>query len=278
MPLPLLGPPARRQELTDRLVGACTPNEEATRQVVWLIYACWLALWLGYWTLFRPVLLPSLPEVLAALPDLWTQDGLGQELLTSWWLNLEALVLSTAISMPLAYLSRTPAIRPLAVGLSKLRFLSPGVFFLALVLVTSSGHDVKVLMLTLGESFFLVTTMVNVVGGIPAEQFDDARTLRMSEWRATWYVVVRGTLPEAIDAIRDNAAMGWSMLTMIEGIVQSEGGVGVLLVKNQRHLNMAAVYAIALAVVAVGLLDDRALGAIKSALCQWAALRTEGAR
>jgi hypothetical protein len=40
-------------------------------------------------------------------------------------------------------------------------------------------------MLALGETFFLVTTMIGVVQGIPAAQYDDARTLRMSEWRAS---------------------------------------------------------------------------------------------
>lgn len=259
-----------------RVKAACTPNE-VTRDA-WAILAAWVVVCLGYWAWAKPVMLPSLPDVLGALPGLWWEEGLGPALASSWVVNVEALALSTAVSLPLAYLSRTPVVRPLAVGLSKLRFLSPAVFFLVLIFLASSGHQVKLLMLALGESFFLVTTMTNVVAAIPADQFDDARTLRMSEWQATWYVVVRGTLPQALDAVRDNAAMGWSMLTMVEGIVRSEGGVGVLLLNNQHHMNLAEVSAIAAVVVAVGLTQDAAIGWFRRGACPWASIAVERSR
>jgi ABC-type nitrate/sulfonate/bicarbonate transport system permease component len=63
---------------------------------------------------------------------------------------------------------------------------------------------------------------------------------------SVWYVNIRGTLPQVIDAIRDNAAMGWSMLIMVEGFVRSEGGVGVLLINQEKHVNFAEVYALRL--------------------------------
>jgi hypothetical protein len=75
-----------------------------------------------------------------------------------------------------------------------------------------------------------------------------------------WYVVVRGTLAQAFDAIRDNAAMGWSMLIMVEGFVRSEGGVGVMLINQEKHVNFAEVYAIAIAIVLVGIAQDYIIG------------------
>lgn len=246
-----------------------TPNVVTTRSAWWSIVTAWLLVFVAYWTAFKPDIFPSPVEVVQAFPALWFQQGLGQELITSLMVNVEALILSALVSLPLAYLCRVPVFAPAALFVAKMRFVSPAVFFIVLLFLANGGHEVKVLMLALGETFFLVTTMVGVVQAIPADQFDDARTLRMSEWRSVWYVVVRGTLAQAIDAIRDNAAMGWSMLIMVEGVVRAEGGVGVMLITQERHVNFAEVYAIAIAIVLVGIAQDYVLGVLRTAVCPW---------
>jgi NitT/TauT family transport system permease protein len=244
-----------------------TPNESSTRQLLLAVTAGWLIAWLGIWIVFRPAIFPSPLEVIAAWPVLLREDGLGDAIVASLWTNVEALALSTAIGLPLAYLSRVLLFRPLALGISKLRFLSPAVFFLLLLFAVSSGHMVKVWMLTLGETFFLVTSMLAIVWNVPPVALDDARTLRMSEWAVLWYSVVRGTLDQAMQAIRDNAAMGFAMLTMVEGIIRSEGGLGVLLLNQEKHMSFPAVYAIVATVLALGLIQDFALGVMRETLC-----------
>ena len=45
----------------------------------------------------------------------------------------------------------------------------------------------------------------------------------MGEWRVVWEVVVRGTRDQAIDVMRQNAAMGWMMLTMAKtGVISKK--------------------------------------------------------
>lgn len=244
-----------------------TPNAEVSAQQRRMILFALVGAWLFLWTALTPAVLPTPVEVLQEFPALWNQEGLGQELLTSFQVNLEALILSALLSLPLAYLSRVPVVRPIAIGVSKLRFLSPAVFFTLLLFSLTTGHQVKVGMLVMGEMFFLVTTLVGIVDAVPDAAFDEARTLRMGPWVSTWYEVVRGTLPETLNAIRDNAAMGWAMVMMVEGIVRSEGGVGVLLVNQERHMNFAVVYAIAIAVVLVGIAQDYALSLFRTWAC-----------
>lgn len=251
-----------------------TPNEQVDTYLRWAAAGVWGAILLFVWVVFKPVIFPNPLEVLRALPGLWFDQGLGQELLGSLRINVEGLVASTLLALPLAYLSRTALAAPVAIGAAKLRFLSPAVFFVPLVFLTSSGHQLKVALLVMGEAWFLLTTMIGVVANIPSYVFDDARTLRMNEWAVTWYVVVRGTLPQALDAIRDNAAMGWAMLMMVEGIVRSEGGVGVLLIDASKYRDFASVYAIAGLVLLVGLVQDGALEQIKAWACPYAAMAT----
>lgn len=251
-----------------------TPNEPLPYRMMQGLILFWVVVWLFLWVTFRPAIFPSPVDVVRSLPDLWFEQGLGQELFASLRVNLEALLLSSAIALPLAYLSKTPVVQPLAMGFSKLRFLSPAVFFLLLLFIAPSGHWLKLLMLTSGMAGFLLTGMLDVVATIPSEKLDDARTLRMSEWQVTWYVVVRGTVAPLLDQLRGNAAMGWGMLMMVEGIVRSEGGIGVLLVDLSKHMSFASVYGIALAVVAVGLAQDWALQQLKAWWCPYALMAT----
>lgn len=226
-------------------------------------------MFLGWWEAARPEVLPSPLDVLYAFPGVW-DNGLADALVSSLVVNWESLAVSAAVSLPLAYLCRTPAFKPLSDCVSKVRFVSPAVFYVILLFLANGGHQLKVLLLSLGETVFLVTTMIGVVRSIPNEEFDDARVLRMGEWKATWYVVVRGTLAQAIDAIRDNQAMGWSMLMMVEGIVASEGGVGLMSHYQERVQNFAGIYAIAITVIAAGILQDYLIGVFRKAVCPYA--------
>ena len=122
---------------------------------------------------------------------------------------------------------------------------------------------------------FFVTSMAEVVAEIPREQFDHARTLRMSEGRVVWEVVVRGTADKALEVLRQNVAIGWTMITMVEGISRSEGGVGAMLLNQNKHFHLAEVYAIQLVILVVGLLQDYGIGALKRVLCPYAELDAE---
>lgn len=253
-----------------------TPNEPTDYRTRWALTTVWVLIAMWAWEVWRAPIFPSGEQILAALPELWARDGLGAALVSSFRVNAEALLLSSAASLGLAYVCRVPAMRPPVAALTKLRFLSPAVFFLILLFAAPTAHALKVLMLAAGETFFLLTMMVNVVDAIPLARYDDARTLRMNEWQVTWYVVVRGTAVEAVDAIRDNAAMGWSMLMMVEGLVRSEGGVGVLLLNQEKYFNFAHVYAIALSILVVGLVQDWGLGALRDGLLPYARLNRGG--
>lgn len=248
-----------------------TPNAVVPLRTMQTIALGWVTVWLAGWTLLRYPIFPSPVEVLQAFPELWLRDGLGDQLIrSSLVLNLKALALSILLSLPLAYLSRAPLFMPLAFGISKLRFISPAVFFLILLFATGSGHALKVWMLALGETFFLLTSAIVIVQAVPDAALDDARTLQLNEWQVTWYAVIRGTLADVLKAIRDNAAIGWSMVMMVEGFVRSEGGVGVMILNRERHMDFAQVYAIAGAVILVGIAQDCCWGWIRRTVCPYA--------
>ncbi len=97
----------------------------------------------------------------------------------------------------------------------------------------------------------------------------------MSEWRVVWEVIILGQFDKVFDVIRGNAAMSWMMLSMVEGIVRSEGGVGTVLMDQNHHFRLAAVFAIQITILLLGIGQDYAIGALKKLICPYAFLTVE---
>ncbi|ABF43320.1 ABC nitrate/sulfonate/bicarbonate transporter, inner membrane subunit [Candidatus Koribacter versatilis Ellin345] len=251
-----------------------SPNQVISKNTIRLLIAVQVVIAFLIWAFSPFVLLPKPGEVFKALSDLWSQ-GLGAELITSFYLNLEAIAVATIVSLLLAYATVLPFFRPVVALLSKLRFLSLVGLTFFFTLMAKSGHQLKLSLLVFSISVFFVTGMADVIDCIPKEKFDLARTLRMGEWRVVWEVIVLGQIDKVFDVLRQNAAIGWMMLTMVEGIVRSEGGVGTILLDQNHHFRLSAVFAIQITILLLGLLQDYGIGLSKKLFCPYASLTLE---
>jgi NitT/TauT family transport system permease protein len=252
---------------------ALRPNQWVSQRTYLTLAAGWAAALFLLW-LFASGIFPSPPRVLEALRTLTAQQGLLGELLTSLTLFAESLLIASVLSMGLAYLSVVPALRPVVQGLTRARFLSMvGLSFL-FTLTFGGGHPLKVSLLVFGISAFFLTSMADIVASVPTEKLDHARTLRMGDWRVVWEVVILGQMGPALDALRQNAAIGWMMLTMVEGISRSEGGIGAMLMDQNKHFNLAAIVAVQGVFLIAGFFQDAFLAWIKGVLVPHAALST----
>jgi NitT/TauT family transport system permease protein len=258
----------------NEILAAFTPNKVISKSTVKLIIAVEVAIFVLLWMFSPFALLPTISEVWKAFVEQWFQ-GLPGELITSFYANLQAIAISCVISMGLAYLTVLEGFRPIVTMLSKLRFLSMMGLSFFFTVATSTAHQLKLSLLVFSISVFFVTGMADVIESIPKEQYDLARTLRMGPWRTVWEVVVLGQFDKAFDVLRQNAAIGWMMLTMIESMVRSEGGIGAMLSTANKHFYLSAVFAIQITILMLGLFQDYMIGACKSLLCPYAALTSE---
>lgn len=214
---------------------------------------------------------PTPWQVAAAFGDLW-QQGLAAELITSFTLNLEAIAVSTALSMVLVWLSTMAYFHPWVVAIGKLRFLSMVGLTFFFTLMTRSGHGLKLSMLVFSITVFFVTGMLDVLSQIPQEQYDLARVLRMNPWRTLYEVVILGQTDKAFDVLRQNAAIGWMMLSFTEGMSRSEGGIGAMLMTQNKYFHLSEIVAIQATILTLGLGQDYALGWLKRVCCPYASL------
>ena len=258
----------------NQAIEVLSPNRVISKQTVrWLVGLQLLTLFF-IWIFSPTVFLPKPKEVLNALSEMWA-EGLGGELITSFILNLQAIALATVLSLGMAYLTVIPFFRPIVTLLSKLRFLSMVGLTFFFTLISTTGHELKLYLLVFSVSVFFLTGMAEVVASIPKERYDLARTLRMGEWRVVYEVVIIGQADKAFEVLRQNAAMGWMMLTMVEGISRSEGGVGAMLLNQNKHFHLSAVFAIQLTILVLGLAQDYGIGLLREICCPYADLTLE---
>lgn len=252
-----------------------TPNRPLGRHGFAVLTTAWVCMALLLWSSAAASYLPGPLDVMRAFPGLWNEDGLGVQLWTSFVLNLEAVALTFTVSLLIAYATVLPIFRPVAALISNGRF--NGMVGLPLVFLSllHNPHWVKLALLMFGTGVFAVLSLVRMIEAIPQELFDDSRTLRMSEWRVAWEVVVLGQFDQALDILRGSAAMIWLMLPMVEGYFRFEGGVGTLMLTEAKHLNLDSVFAIMFCVLAIGFAQDWFLGYFREVLCPYAELGTE---
>lgn len=232
-----------------------------------LLVSAWGASVLALWLVSPRSTLPSPRDVWIALGALWWEGGLGPELFTTLRSILTALACAVVLSLGLAWASRVRFLAPLTAGVSKLRFLGLTGLVFPFTLLAGGGFALKVALLTFGMTTFLVTALARIVAEVPRADLDHVRSLGASEGRVFWECFVRGPLDRIIDAIRQNVAMGWSMITMVEGIARAEGGVGALLLNQNKHFKLAEVYALLAVVLLVGIVLDRALAWFGARMC-----------
>lgn len=256
------------------ILTAFTPNRNAKHSTVKLIIGVQATIFVLLWIFSSFALLPSIGEVWSAFIEQWGQ-GLGGELITSMYANIQAIGLACLVSLGLAYLTVLDGFRPIVTFISKLRFLSMVGLSFFFTMATSSQHQLKISMLVFSISVFFVTGMADVIESIPKEQYDLARTLRMGSWRVVWEVVVLGQIDKAFDVLRQNAAIGWMMLTMVEGMTRSDGGVGAMLLNANKHFFLNAVFAIQITILLMGLGQDFMIGVFKNMCCPYASIGSE---
>ena len=251
-----------------------TLNKTLDRKTAMLLVKVQVALLFIYWYFAPYVFLPTPGDVLAALSTLWKQ-GIVHHLIVSFKLNVEAIIYSTLISLGLVYLTTIPFFKPLVSFISKLRFLSMVGLTFVFGLMFAGAHELKLSLLVFSISVFFITSMMDVINSIEKEQFDLARTLRMKEWEVLWEVIILGQIDKVFDVVRQNAAIGWLMLTMVEGIARSEGGIGAVLLNQSKHFHLDAVMGIQIVILLIGLGQDYLIGLAKNMFCPYAELTTK---
>lgn len=230
-----------------------------------------LAILAGVWLILPASTgVPTPSAIFSAWHALALKQGLLLELFKSVVIIWQALILSAVISFGAAYLTTADFFKPGATFIASLRFLGfAGLTFLFTLWVGGDGSTLKLAMLTFGMTVFLMRSTVDEIKSIPLESIDYARSLGKNGWAITYEIGIRGRLHVMLDLLRQNAAIGWTLIVMVESYVRSDGGIGALLAVQAKYFNLPAVFAIQLTILAYGILQDMLLNWIRATACPY---------
>ena len=249
------------------------PNRSIGLQIMFVVVALQVIGISIYWTNNTSELLPRPGEIWDAFVRMSTDgEGLIAEMWTSMKLCLDAVVKTIIISLIICYATVLPIFKPLAFVVTKFRFLTLVGLSFIFTLATDDGYSLKIWLLTFGMTVFFVTSMMRVLKDITQNELNHARTLGMSEWRVVWEVVVLSKIDKVFDIIRQNFAIAWMMLTLVEGLSRADGGVGTMLINQNKHLHLDSVFAIQFLILFVGIGMDYMFGVFKRIACPYAHL------
>jgi len=240
-----------------------SPSRTITKRTFFLLCLGQGIVALALWTFATSPVVPKPLDIFRALGELGRTPDFFTDLATSTWLACQSVAITFVVSLLIVYAAVLPFFRPLAQIVSKSRFLSLVGLSFMFTLAVSGGHELKVSLLVFGMTVFYVTSLLDVVDSIPRHEFHHARTLGLSEWGVVREVVVLGRIDQAFELLRQNFAIAWMMLTLVEGISRAEGGIGALLLNQNKHLRLDSVFAIQLTIFAIGIVLDALLGLLR---------------
>ena len=220
--------------------------------------------------------LPSPQEVAGTWLNLAQTQGLLDELWESVKVLLAALAGASALSLLITAAGTAPVFMPLARFSSLLRFVGFAGLTYIFMLVTNDAYQLKLALLVFGMTAMMVTAMMAEVRAIPQQAVDYCKTLGMKHWRITGELVLLGKADVFLDLVRQNAAVGWTLLTMVEGLSRSQGGIGALLLNQNRYFQLSGVFAIQLTILLYGVGQDYFLGKLKEIVCPYSLIGKTG--
>jgi NitT/TauT family transport system permease protein len=258
--------------MIDSILNLFKPNKKISSSMMLYVILIQIFLFGLYWTFGSNPLIPKPLEILRAFKPLVLNENLIGELFTSLALCLKATGITILVSLIISYSSVMGFFKPFGKLVTKMRFLTLVGISLIFIIIFGGGNPLKTSMLTFGMTVFFVTSMLDMIDSIVDAKYNHARTICKNEWQVVLEVIIRGKLDEVFVILRQNFAMSWLMLTMVEGIVRSDGGIGVLLLANSKHFQMDYVFAIQLTVITTGILSDWSIVGLKNLVCPYSKL------
>jgi sulfonate transport system permease protein len=210
-------------------------------------------------------LIPSPIKVKMAFLHLLGTKLLWDNILVSLGLTMKAMLYSIAITLFLAYLSVMPFFKSIAQFIVKCRYLTLTGLIFIFTLLTKDGSQLKLSLLVFGIVPFFVTSFLAVIINIDKQEYELCKTLGYNNWQTLYEVIIIGKADQVLEILRQNFAISWLMITLVEGLSMSEGGIGTLLIKYNKYNDLTNVIALQMVIFLIGICFDYLLGTVR----QW---------
>ena len=237
--------------------------EDISFRTVLIIGFIQLVLFVSFLQLNGNEITPKPSGIAISSWNIITGDGFLDNFFSTLGLILKGMGISIGISLFLVYISIIPAFSGITTFVSKLRFLTfTGLVFVFTILI-KDGSNIKISLLLFGIIPYFVTSLLSYVNDIPKKEYELCYSLKFNKWQTLYEVVIRGKFHLVFEVIRQNFAIAWMMITSVEGLCMSEGGLGTMMIKSNKYLKMDEVFGVLLVILVLGIIFDYLFDVLK---------------
>ncbi len=248
-----------------------TPNAQIPDSSFRKLMLATIVVLLLIWQFFESTYLPGPIKVTNAISDLFLKNNFLNNLLTSFFLSISALIFSVLISFFISYCSIMPIGKPFAVLMTKFRFSAFSGFVFIFCLIFPSGFIFKVYSLAFAVIPWIITGAISEFDDIDKKQYIHLRTLGIPEWKIARELIIYGKAAKMAEIVRQNYAMIWMMIATVEAVYISEGGIGALLEMLRKYLsNLPQMLGIQLTVFVLAIFMDNIFKSVNHSMFPWA--------
>ena len=216
------------------------------------------------WNVVSGDLFPSPMDVFTKMIDFAGSDSFWRHAIVSIGLTCKSMFYAIIISMFLACLWTLEAFKPLIEIIRKFRYLTiNGVIFLFTVMF-HNGSDIKMALLLFGIVPFFLDSLIIMINAIPQEEHDLCTVIKYNKFRTLYELLLLGRLDQVLIVMKQNFAISWMMITCVEGVCTSEGGLGFLLTQSAKYIHLNEVFAVLLFILLIGIFIDWLIGKIRT--------------
>ena len=217
-----------------------------------------------------PFALPSPSETFAAFKDLWFEQQLTRNTLTTLRRVVLGFSLAAVVGIPLGILAGS--FPPIKSMLAPIILFGRNIPIAALVPLTyfffGIAETQKVMFIFLACSAFVIADTTTSISNVGQQYLDTAYTLGSNRWQAITKVLVPLAMPSLLDSLRllFGLAFGYIMLAESIKLGGESGGLGNLINAAQKRGLRTQIYLIILIIPIVAFLIDRILFSIQKGL------------
>ena len=253
------------------------PFAKISKQTFIMMIALQVVIVITAWQFSPGGLIPKPGNVATAFGQLLTSRLLLDNMLVSLGLTLRAMIYSIIITLFFAYASVMPFFRSIAQFVVKCRYLTLTGLIFIFTLLTKDGSELKLSLLVFGIVPFFTTSFLAVIINRDKQEYELCKTLGYTNWQTLYEVIIVGKADQVFEILRQNFAIAWMMITMVEGLNMSEGGIGSLLIKYNKYNDLTHVIALQLVIFLTGVCFDYLLGTTRHWLFPHSKLKQEAA-
>jgi len=204
-------------------------------------------------------ILPPPQEVFLSYPDLVQNDNLIKNSFKSLWLNIKGYIWALLIALPIGFLI---GLLPMFRGMfnrpvEALRYLPLTALTGVFMAWFGTSDRMKVAFLAFGILVYLLPVIVQRINEVKDVYLKTVFTIGATPWQTIRTVYIPSVMSRVWDDVRVLTAISWTYIIVAELVNTSEGGVGAMIFINSRFSQMEKVFAILIAIILIGLLQDR---------------------